>query len=188
MEPEKPSKRPDPSEIIKGKKPGDEASTELSKFRTGLSEHRTDLSEERTGLSEHRTDLSEKRTSLSEHRTDLSDVRSHLANERTHMSYLRTAVSLISFGVTLNRFSLFLLQSNEMARYGGRSFLHDTKSVGIGMVILGSVLLAWSIGHFIHTAKSIETVNYRPSKWSVLFFSASVLLIGAFSTAWMILG
>lgn len=166
LEPQKPMKRPDPSEIIKGKTEG-EASTELSKLRTNLSENRTEMSE---------------------HRTTLSDVRSHLANERTHLSYLRTSVSLISFGVTLNRFSLFLLQNKEMTRYGGRSLLHDTTNIGIGMVVLGSLLLAWAIGHFIKTAKSIEAVNYKPSRWSVLFFSISVLVVGTISTAWMILG
>ncbi|MNJ96860.1 hypothetical protein D3C87_145940 [compost metagenome] len=181
MTPEQePTKRPDPADIIKGKE-GDEASTELSKFRTGLSEHRTDLSE-------HRTELSEKRTGMSEHRTELSDVRSHLANERTHLAYLRTGLSLISFGVTLNRFSLFLLQNDMMTRHGGRVFLRDTKNVGIGMVVLGSVLLIWSSAHFLKTAKSIDALEFVPSRWSVLFFTFAVILIGALSTAWMILG
>ena len=35
----------------------------------------------------------------------------HLANERTYLAYLRTAISLISFGITINRFSIYLVQS-----------------------------------------------------------------------------
>lgn len=177
-----------------GEKP-EETSTDLSRKRTGMSEHRTDLSEKRTGMSEHRTDLSEKRTGLSEHRTDLSEhrtnlstARSHLANERTHLAYLRTGISLISFGVTLNRFSLFLIQSNEMAQFGGRSLLRDTKNVGIGMVILGCAMLLWSVSRFNKTAQAIDTLTYRRSSKSVIVFTAAIIVIGVFSTAWMILG
>ena len=141
----------------------------------------TELSQKRTGLSEHRT-------SLSEQRTKLSDVRSHLSNERTHLSYLRTGISLISFGVTLNRFSLFLIQSNEMPRFKGRSLLYDTTNIGIGMVVIGCIMLLWSIFHFVKTANAIDNLNFKPSKWSILIFSGIIVVIGTFATAWMITG
>ena len=38
-------------------------------------------------------------------------VTNHLANERTFLAYLRTAVSLMSFGIAINRFSFFLQQA-----------------------------------------------------------------------------
>jgi len=41
-------------------------------------------------------------------------VTNHLANERTFLAYLRTAVSLMSFGIAINRFSFFLRESNAM--------------------------------------------------------------------------
>lgn len=155
--------------------------TDLSRFRTNLSEHRTGLSEKRTGMSEERTDLSEKRTQL-------SNLRSHLSNERTHLSYLRTGVALISFGVTLNRFSLFLIQSNEMTRYGGRHFLRDAKNVGIGMVVLGSIMLIWAIFHFTSTYSQINDNTYKPTKWPIILFTSLVILVGVSSTVWMITG
>jgi putative membrane protein len=147
-----------------------------------------ELSQKRTGLSEHRTDLSEQRTGLSEKRTQLSDVRSHLSNERTHLSYLRTGISLISFGVTLNRFSLFLIQSNEMPRHKGRSLLHDTTNIGIGMVVIGCIMLLWSVFHFVKTADAIDNLSFKPSKWSILIFSGIIIVMGTFATAWMIMG
>ncbi|WP_413288441.1 YidH family protein [Bdellovibrio sp. HCB337] len=160
-----------------------------------MSEHRTEMSDERTGFSELRTDLSEKRTEmstertdLSEHRTVLSTARSHLANERTHLAYLRTGIALISFGVTLNRFSLFLIQSNEMSRFGGRSLLHDTKNVGIGMVILGCVMLIWSVVRFNRTAREIDTLTFKRANLSVILFTAAIITVGVFSTIWMITG
>ena len=122
----------------------------------------------------------------SEQRTALSNLRSHLANERTHLSFLRTGISLISFGVTLNRFSLFLIENNGMATYTGKPFLHDMKNVGIAMVVLGSFLLLWSVYHFLRTAKEIDSATFRPSKWSLLFFTVVVVLLGTLTTVWMI--
>jgi len=36
------------------------------------------------------------------------------ARERTHLSSLRTPISLVSLGITLNRFSLSLIQNGRM--------------------------------------------------------------------------
>lgn len=135
----------------------------------------------RTGMPEHRT-------GLSEHRTQLSDVRSHLANERTHLSYLRTGIALISFGVTLNRFSLFLIENRDTYRLRGRSLLHDTERAGIGMVMLGCILLIWSVFHFIKTAKSINNLTFRPAKWSIIAFSTIIIIMGTYATVWMMMG
>lgn len=49
---------------------------------------------------------------------DLARGRTHLGNERTHLAYLRTTVSLIGFGITINRFSTYLIQ-NDQARSRG---------------------------------------------------------------------
>lgn len=187
----------------------DSKSTELSKQRTGLSEHRTDLSEHRTGLSEHRTDLSEKRTGLSEHRTDLSEhrtelsehrtelseersnqsqVRSHLANERTHLAYMRTGISLISLGITMNRFSWFLIENKTMSRFGGRTFLNDAKDVGVGMVILGSFMLAWSLFRYRATVKTIDAGVFKPPHRFILGFTLLLILMGTASTIWLMAG
>jgi putative membrane protein len=170
------------------KKDSEMTPTELSAKRTGMSEHRTGLSEHRTDLSEHRTELSEKRSELSVHRTDLSTARSHLANERTHLAYMRTAISLISFGITMNRFSWFLIENKSLSRYGGRTFLHDSKNVGIGMVVLGSAMLIWSLFRYRSTAHGIDTDDVHPSHRSVLVFTLALILIGTVSTVWLMIG
>jgi putative membrane protein len=152
--------------------------TELSAKRTGMSEHRTDLSE-------HRTELSEERTELSEHRTDMSTARSHLANERTHLAYLRTGISLISLGITMNRFSWFLIENKSISRYGGRTFLHDAKNVGLGMVILGSAMLAWSLARYENSFKGINSGIFKPSHRSVYAFTLCLILMGTISIIWL---
>ncbi|MFV3410364.1 YidH family protein [Bdellovibrio bacteriovorus] len=161
---------------------------EMSQERTDLSEHRTDLSEHRTGLSEHRTELSEHRTELSEGRSDLSAVRSHLANERTHLAYMRTGISLVSLGITMNRFSWFLMENKAISRHGGRPFLDDAKNTGLGMVILGSAMLIWSLYRYSQTAKQIDSHHYMPAHRSVRAFTLALILIGIVSVLWMIVG
>jgi putative membrane protein len=122
---------------------------------------------------------------LSQERTNLSMARSHLSNERTLLSILRTGIALISFGITLNRFSLYLIQ-NERSGLPSRNFLHDTKNVGLGMVIVASFLLIWAIKHFIETAKEIDTLSFRPAKWSLVIFTIVVILFSATMTILMI--
>ena len=134
------------------------------------------------------TELSAKRTGMSEHRTDLSTARSHLANERTHLAYMRTGISLVSLGITMNRFAWFLIENKELSRYGGRPFLHDAKNVGLGMVILGCGMLAWSLFRYHNASKAIEANDFKPSHRSVVAFTLGLLLIGTITTIWLIVG
>lgn len=204
---------PLPAELmreVEGKSEG-EISTTMSKFRTGLSEHRTHASEHRTDLSEHRTDLSqyrselsdlrtelskhrtelsEHRTDLSEHRTALSDSRSLLANERTHLGYLRTAVALMSFGITLNRFALFLVQDRDSgglttAQIARR--VESTEHVGIGMVVVGIVLLIWSLFRYHHVNHHILVARLKPSRVSVIALTVTIILTGAATTIYLMM-
>jgi putative membrane protein len=161
-----------------------EGSTPESEF----SRRRTALSGHRTGLSEHRTELSEHRTQLSEKRTTLSTLRSHLSNERTHLSYLRTAISLVGFGITLNRFAIYLIQNQQLGAVArGQSALRDTRSVGLGMVVLGFALLAWSLFRFHRTSRDIETHRYHTDWRAVWAVSAVFLLLGIVTTVWLFL-
>jgi putative membrane protein len=204
---------PLPPELIRemAGKSEEQISTMMSKFRTGLSEHRTHASEHRTDLSEHRTDLSqyrselsdlrtelskhrtelsEHRTDLSEHRTALSDSRSLLANERTHLGYLRTAVALMSFGITLNRFAIFLVQDRDA---GGMTTaqiaqrVESTEHVGIGMVVIGVVLLIWSLVRYHHVNHHILVARLKPSRFSVIALTVAIILTGAATTVYLMM-
>jgi putative membrane protein len=101
---------------------------------------------------------------------------------------MRTAISLISFGITMNRFSWFLIENKSLSRFGGRSFLHDSKDVGIGMVVLGSVMLIWSVLRYNKTAKGIELHEVPTSHKSVLAFTLALILMGVVSTVWLMVG
>lgn len=121
---------------------------------------------------------------LAAERTDLASLRSHLANERTHLAYLRTTISLIGFGITLNRFSIYL-QQNELLTPRHSGLLHDTGNVGIGMVVVGLLLLVWSLYRFWAVSHDIEQDRYVPRYRMVLGISLALLLLGGASALWL---
>lgn len=142
-----------------------------------------------TILSSHRTQLSEHRTTLSDHRTGLADLRSHLANERTHLAYLRTAISLIGFGITINRFSVFLQEKGKLAadQTGPMTTLRSSEHAGAGMVIIGLVLVAWSLYRYWHVSHDIQKAQFRPLNRAVITLTVLLLLAGGFTAAWLFL-
>jgi putative membrane protein len=109
----------------------------------------------------------------------------HLANERTYLAYLRTAVSLMSFGIAINRFSIFLEQSNSPR---ATHPLANSARLGIGMVMLGMALLAWAAVHYELTMRQIERQDFRPRPGSILILTVLVLLCGLGGVCWLFMG
>lgn len=131
--------------------------------------------------------LSTHRTKLSVKRTGLSDLRSHLANERTHLAYLRTAISLIGFGITINRFSVFLQENGKLAAHQTGPVLRSAENAGGGMLIIGLALIAWSLYRYWHVNQDIRTATFRPLHRAVIMLTALLLFAGGFTAAWLFL-
>ncbi|AUX25843.1 hypothetical protein SOCEGT47_063960 [Sorangium cellulosum] len=113
-------------------------------------------------------------------------AREHLANERTHLAYIRTAIALLSFGITLNRLSLYLLETGaRAAQVESRSLLREVGGVGSGMVLLGMALIAWAAVRYLRVCRAIERREYRPDRTALLVFTALLFLIGAASMVWL---
>jgi len=110
----------------------------------------------------------------------------HLANERTYLAYLRTSIALIGFGVTINRFSMYLVQSKTLPE---RALSHwnlgGVSRVGFGMVIAGLILLAWATIHFTQVNRGIERGTYHPSVVLPWIITAAVILGGGISLIWL---
>jgi len=110
----------------------------------------------------------------------------HLANERTYLAYLRTAISLISFGITINRFSIYLVQSKLLPERNVPSWdLIGVSRVGFGMVIFGLALLVWAAFHSSHVSRAIDDGTYRPSRLSAWIITIVLLLGGGLSLIWI---
>lgn len=122
-------------------------------------------------------------TQLSLHRTGLSTARSHMSNERTLLSYLRTSLALLSFGITLNRFSIVLRENKINTETHG--ILMQTEYVGIGLVILGLVILVWSLKRFNKVHQEIESDTYSSPHRALMIIVSAVIILGGLSTIWM---
>jgi putative membrane protein len=110
----------------------------------------------------------------------------HLANERTYLAYLRTAISLISLGITINRFSIFLIQSKELPEKAMAHWnLTGVSRLGFGMVVFGLLLLVWAAIHYSQIGRGIDQGNYRPNPLSAWIISGAVLLGGGIGLVWI---
>jgi putative membrane protein len=110
----------------------------------------------------------------------------HLANERTYLAYLRTSVSLLSFGITINRFSLYLIQSKAVPERALAHFdLLGLSKVGFGMVILGLLLMLWAGWHFTSVSRGIDRGDYQPNQLAAWIITLFVLLGGGISLIWL---
>jgi putative membrane protein len=125
-------------------------------------------------------------TDLAVKRTGLADLRSHLANERTHLAYLRTCVSLVGFGITLNRFAVYLREHDKIGATTSRRLLHNTENVGAGMIALGLALAVWSLYRYWHVNHDIQNASFRPMDRAVESITLLFILIGGITAAWLL--
>ncbi len=114
------------------------------------------------------------------------NVSQHLSNERTYLSYIRTSIALISFGVTINRFSLFLIQSQRLSlqeRLGWS--LVNVQRAGLGMVMFGMTLVIWAVLHYASNRRHIDRGDYRPRPWLIWTIAAMLVGGGGLSLLWL---
>lgn len=131
----------------------------------------------------HQDDLASTSNQLSIYRTELAYLRTHLANERTHLAYLRTAVSLVGFGITINRFAIYLMQ--EKLAPSREAMLRDTGNAGWGMVLIGLGLLAWSLYRYWAVNRDIDGGQYMARFRIVVWTTLVLLLAGGASVIWL---
>ena len=68
-------------------------------------------------------------------------VTDHLANERTFLAWIRTAIAVMTLGVAINRFALFLMEMHQVVPEVRDLANRHVEKLGIGLVILGIVML-----------------------------------------------
>jgi putative membrane protein len=111
-------------------------------------------------------------------------VREHLANERTYLAYMRTAIALVSFGITINRFSLFLLEKQLLTK-AQSVLLDNAEDLGIIMVILGMACMLWAGFAYADVSRQIETGVFRPRKRAIWIITFLVFGFSALSLYWL---
>src|SRR5260370_11626929 len=97
--------------------------------------------------------------SLREQQAKLHHVAEHLANERTILAWIRTAIAVMTLGVGINRFSLFLVEFSHIVP-GGRTANIHAEELGVGLVILGILMMLGAILHYLDVARAIDECTY----------------------------
>ena len=77
---------------------------------------------------------------------DLGYQRTRLAADRTLMAWIRTSVSMISFGFTIYKFFMYLRESDLIS---GHIALHGPRNLGLALVGVGTFLLAIAIVEYL---------------------------------------
>ncbi len=77
---------------------------------------------------------------------DLGYERTRLAADRTLMAWIRTSVSMISFGFTIFKFFMYLRESDILS---AQLPLQGPRNLGLGLVGLGTFLLGMAIVEYL---------------------------------------
>ncbi len=115
----------------------------------------------------------------------LHHVSEHLANERTILAWIRTAIAVMTLGIAINRFSLFLLEFSRTVP-GGRTVNIHAEELGIGLVALGVLVMMGAVWHYLRVARMIDEGSYTPSRMKIVAAALAVLLLGGTSLAWLL--
>jgi putative membrane protein len=105
--------------------------------------------------------------------TDLAFERSRLASERTLMAWIRTSLSMISFGFTIFKFFEYLGES------GGMELRRGPLNLGRVMVVLGVLLLVPAIVQHWQFLRGLSERAHRRFPPSLALITAGLIqLIG----------
>ncbi|MBW4683106.1 MAG: DUF202 domain-containing protein [Microcoleus vaginatus WJT46-NPBG5] len=100
-----------------------------------------------------------------------SRVQAHLANERTYLAWMRTAISLMGFGVVIVRLRTFHPPILPQPGNGWK--------LGLLFSLVGLVTVLLSTHHYFSVCQHIEQDTYQPTDRWVILFSLAVTLLGA---------
>ena len=123
------------------------------------------------------------RNRLAMRQSGLAELRANLSNESTHLAYLRMAISLVVFGISLNQFSQFLQDQNRVD-IGG--LLRNTEFAGAGMVILGVVVALWSLFRYWVVRQAIRRGHSRPFDVAVVILTLLLVVPAIATVAWIL--
>jgi putative membrane protein len=113
----------------------------------------------------------EPENSESPKRRNPSRVRDHLANERTYLAWMRTAISLMGFGVVIVRLRFFQPPLTNTPGNGWK--------LGLIFSLVGLATVLLSTYHYFAVRYDIDEDTYEPPDRWVLLFSLTVIFLGA---------
>ncbi|MEG4117101.1 DUF202 domain-containing protein [Microcoleus sp. N9_B4] len=104
-------------------------------------------------------------------RPNPSRVRDHLANERTYLAWMRTAISLMGFGVVIVRLRTFHPPLLPTPGNGWK--------LGLLFSAVGLLTVLFSTKHYFGVRHDIDYDTYEPTDRWVILFSLAIAILGA---------
>lgn len=104
-------------------------------------------------------------------RRNSSRIRDHLANERTYLAWMRTAISLMGFGVLIAR--LRLLNPSLISSSG------NGWKLGLIFSLVGLSTVLFSTSHYFAVRHDIDEDTYEPEDRWIIIFGLTIMLLGA---------
>jgi len=107
----------------------------------------------------------------------------HSANERTYLAWIRTSISIMIFGLLIEKLDLFISYIGE--NMSDASHLQPSlyaQLIGLGLFLVGIVIIVIATIRFFVQEKAIESdesIPYRIMKTNILF-SGLMILSAAF--------
>ncbi len=112
-------------------------------------------------------------------------ISDHLANERTLLAWIRTSIAVIALGIAINRFSLFLMEINQVLPEVRSAANRHVAALGAGLVVLGIAIMIGALWHYLRVSRAIDSETYRPSTLVMVTTSAAIIVMGGAALAWL---
>ncbi len=110
---------------------------------------------------------------LAEQRTGLAIRRTIMAADRSLMAWIRTSLSLISFGFTIYK---LLQEAARLAMERGEALRNDHSPRNVGLFLIGLGTIAMAIGTIEYWQTRKELLQERPiSVWRPSFVIALIM-------------
>ncbi|MBD1910389.1 MULTISPECIES: DUF202 domain-containing protein [unclassified Leptolyngbya] len=118
--------------------------------------------------------------------TELAKERNRAAEERTLMAWIRTALTLISFGFGLDSIISMLHQNLG----GAFASLHFSRILGLGFVALGTVAMLYAASDHRYQLRRIQRndLTYRPRTSAALLVAYCLIVFGAIAFLGILIG
>jgi putative membrane protein len=107
---------------------------------------------------------------------NLGFERTRMSSDRTLMAWIRTCVSMISFGFSIYKFFIYLRESGFIS---GTLHMYGPRNLGLALVVLGTLLMGFAAVEYFFFQRSLSRQFNRKFRVStVLIASLLISVVG----------